>query len=155
MRHLLRILATLVLLSISFSTFAQSEGMIPGVAPEPAPVNKTTPGTPSNPQLDSIRVEPNPFYGAAADPALQIPKKVTIQKLPGSCVASFYDLKGNLVRILVNESDQTELDWDLKNEKGIPATNGVYIIHVDAGELGERILKVFIVPWVDDGPTMY
>ena len=35
------------------------------------------------------------------------------------------------------------LDWDLKNQFGIPIASGLYIVHVDAGELGEKVLKWF------------
>jgi hypothetical protein len=35
------------------------------------------------------------------------------------------------------------LDWDLKNQYGIPIASGLYIVHIDAGEVGEKILKWF------------
>jgi hypothetical protein len=35
------------------------------------------------------------------------------------------------------------LEWDLKNNKGIPVASGVYLIHVDAEGLGERVIKWF------------
>ncbi|MEO0341336.1 MAG: hypothetical protein AAF242_19265, partial [Bacteroidota bacterium] len=35
------------------------------------------------------------------------------------------------------------LEWDMRNSKGIPIASGVYLIHVDAGELGERTIKWF------------
>jgi hypothetical protein len=35
------------------------------------------------------------------------------------------------------------LDWDLKNQYGIPIASGLYIIHVDAPGIGEKILKWF------------
>ena len=34
-----------------------------------------------------------------------------------------------------------DLEWDLKNNKGIPIASGVYLIHVNAYELGTRTLK--------------
>ena len=36
-----------------------------------------------------------------------------------------------------------DIEWDIKNSKGIPVAAGVYLIHVDAGELGERVIKWF------------
>ena len=36
-----------------------------------------------------------------------------------------------------------DIEWDLKNSKGIPVASGVYLIHVDAGALGERTIKWF------------
>ncbi|MBK9638171.1 MAG: hypothetical protein IPO63_10280 [Bacteroidetes bacterium] len=35
------------------------------------------------------------------------------------------------------------LDWDLKNESYKTVSSGVYIIHVDAGMLGEKVVKWF------------
>ena len=36
-----------------------------------------------------------------------------------------------------------DVEWDLKNSKGIPIAAGVYLIHIDAGDLGERVIKWF------------
>ena len=36
-----------------------------------------------------------------------------------------------------------DLEWDLNNSRGIPVASGVYLIHVDAGELGSKTLKWF------------
>ena len=36
-----------------------------------------------------------------------------------------------------------DIEWDLKNSKGIPVSAGVYLVHVNAGEKGERTLKWF------------
>ena len=35
------------------------------------------------------------------------------------------------------------MDWDLNNAAGIKVSSGVYIIHIDAGQLGERVIKWF------------
>lgn len=44
----------------------------------------------------------------------------------------------------IKQSKRTPyLDWDLKNQYGVPIASGLYIIHVDAGDKGERILKWF------------
>jgi hypothetical protein len=37
----------------------------------------------------------------------------------------------------------TYVEWDLKNTYSVPIASGVYIIHVDPGELGEKIVKWF------------
>jgi hypothetical protein len=73
---------------------------------------------------------------------------------------SFYTLNGTLVRqikrdvisdvsdgILVDQGIDhnlsSTLDWDLKNTAGITVSSGVYIIHIDAGALGEKVVKWF------------
>ena len=43
-----------------------------------------------------------------------------------------------------NQSKRTPyLDWDLKNQYGVPIASGLYIIHIDAPGKGEKILKWF------------
>ena len=34
-------------------------------------------------------------------------------------------------------------DWDMKNQSGISVASGLYIIHIDVPEVGEKILKWF------------
>jgi hypothetical protein len=46
-----------------------------------------------------------------------------------------------LVRRIKKDDLSTETDWNLKNGAGVPIASGMYIIHIDAGELGEKILK--------------
>jgi hypothetical protein len=35
------------------------------------------------------------------------------------------------------------LDWDLTNSKAIPVAGGVYLIHIDVPNVGERVIKFF------------
>jgi len=42
-----------------------------------------------------------------------------------------------------NSNVETSIDWDLKNQKGIPIASGMYLIHIDAGTLGSTTLKWF------------
>jgi hypothetical protein len=52
-------------------------------------------------------------------------------------------VNGLLIRKFTKDSPQTFLDWDLKNQSGIPVASGLYIIHVDVPDVGEKILKWF------------
>ena len=38
-----------------------------------------------------------------------------------------------------------DLEWDMKNSKGIPIASGVYLIHVNAEGIGETTIKWFNV----------
>ena len=58
-------------------------------------------------------------------------------------IIDIYTINGNLVRQYVKDSDDAYLEWDLKNEYGIQISSGMYIIYIDAGELGEKTLKWF------------
>ncbi len=37
----------------------------------------------------------------------------------------------------------TSIDWDLKNDFGIPIASGLYVIHVNAPGVGEKTIKWF------------
>jgi hypothetical protein len=68
---------------------------------------------------------------------------VKITNLPQSCTISVYSLNGNLVRRFTKDNSITFVDWDLKNQYGIPISSGAYIIHINAPGIGERVLKFF------------
>ena len=94
--------------------------------------------------LDMINVVPNPYYAYSKYETSKIDNRVKITNLPMECTVSIYNLNGALVRQYVRANDPTtSLDWDLKNHKNVPIAGGVYIIHVDVPEVGEKILKWF------------
>jgi hypothetical protein len=113
--------------------------------------------------LDYIRVVPNPYYAYSTYERTrvdQLDNRVRITNLPSNCVVSIYTVNGTLVRqfkrdvpadvtdgLAIDEGQDfnlaTTLDWDLKNTSGITVASGVYIIHVNAGSLGEKVVKWF------------
>jgi len=93
--------------------------------------------------LDLIRVVPNPYYGNSSYELTQLDNLVKITNLPKLCTVSIYALNGNLVRRFTKDNDQTYLDWDLKNQYGIPIASGAYIIYVDAPNIGHKVIKFF------------
>ena len=54
-----------------------------------------------------------------------------------------FSISGTLIRTLENDDAMSYVDWDLKNDYGIPIASGLYIIHVDAPEVGEKVIKWF------------
>ena len=107
--------------------------------------------------LDLINVVPNPYYAFSGYEKSSVDNRIKITNLPSNCTVSIYNVNGTLVRKLKraldssnqtaggapNENKDTSLDWDLKNEKNIPVGSGIYIIHVDAGAIGEKTIKWF------------
>lgn len=93
-------------------------------------------------QLDEIRVVPNPYYAYSKYEADKIDTRVKVINLPKTCTLRFYTVNGTLVRTLKKDDDSiTYLEWDLKNQDRVPISSGVYIIHVDAPGVGEKVLK--------------
>jgi hypothetical protein len=91
--------------------------------------------------LDLIQVVPNPYYAANDYETTKLDNHVKIVNLPERCTISIYSLSGTLIRKFEKGNPSTSLDWDLKNAAGIPIASGLYIIHIKADGIGERILK--------------
>jgi hypothetical protein len=112
--------------------------------------------------LDKINVVPNPYYAYSNYETSRLTTVVKITNLPAQCVVTIYTLDGKFIR-QYNRDEKPgapngsaipsaqvipDLEWDLKNHKGIPVSGGVYLIHVKAedeksGVFGERTIKWF------------
>jgi hypothetical protein len=93
--------------------------------------------------LDLINVVPNPYYAFSEYERTRIDTRVKITNLPDKCTINIYNVSGKLIRTFKKDSPITSLDWDMKNQKGIPIASGVYLIHVDVPNAGERVIKFF------------
>ncbi len=93
--------------------------------------------------LKLINVVPNPYYAFSTYETTRLDVRVKITNLPDQCVVKIYNVSGKLIRTFKKDSPVTSLDWDLKNNKGIPIASGVYLIHVEVEGVGERIVKFF------------
>ncbi len=91
--------------------------------------------------LDDIRVVPNPYYGSSLYEDSQLDNIVKITNLPDNCRINIFMTNGTLVRSFNKANTQSYIEWDLKNDFNVPIASGVYIIHIDAGELGETVVK--------------
>ncbi len=93
--------------------------------------------------LDLIRVVPNPYYAYSRYEQSQLDNIVKITNLPDRCDIHIYTTAGTKIRSFRKDNTLPSVDWDLTNDYGIPIASGVYIIHVDAGERGNKVLKWF------------
>jgi len=109
--------------------------------------------------LKSIRAVPNPYLGYSAYETSQFTNTVKITNLPANATITIYSLDGKFIRqyqrnevgapvtgrnrAIDRQQISPALEWDMKNSKGIPIASGVYLIHVDAPGVGERIIKWF------------
>ncbi len=93
--------------------------------------------------LDLIRAVPNPYYAFSSYETDQIDNRVRITNLPERCDISIYSTNGVLVRRFKKDETNTFLDWDLKNSANIPIASGVYYIHINAPNIGEKVIKWF------------
>ena len=93
--------------------------------------------------LKEVNVVPNPYYGASGYETGQVDNRVKITNLPKECTISIYTINGNLIRQVKKDNEISYFEWDLKNNYGIPIASGMYVIHIDAGDVGEKVLKWF------------
>ena len=91
--------------------------------------------------LDLAIMTPNPYYAFSGYEGSAIDNAVKIRNLPPKCDISIYTLDGSLVRRINKDDESTEVTWNLKNNASVPIASGLYIIHIDAGDLGEKVLK--------------
>ncbi len=110
--------------------------------------------------LDAVNVVPNPYLAFSAYETSQFTTTVKITNLPPRSVVTIYSLDGKFIRQYrrdergipqTNRSNpgipltqvSPDLEWDLQNSKGIPISGGLYLIHINGFELGERTIKWF------------
>jgi hypothetical protein len=93
--------------------------------------------------MEAIRAVPNPYYGKSSYETNQLDNRVKITNLPKESTISIFSVSGTLVRKLKKDDSMTSIDWDLKNDYGVPIASGLYIIHINAPGIGEKIIKWF------------
>jgi hypothetical protein len=114
--------------------------------------------------LDLIRIVPNPYYGSSSYELNRTDNRVRITNVPNKCTVKIFTMNGTLVRTIKRDVTGQEdlfigtsgtgddikrskrisyLEWDLKNQDNIAVASGLYIFHVDAPGLGEKIVKWF------------
>jgi hypothetical protein len=113
-------------------------------------------------QLDMMNVVPNPYYARSDYEINQFNTTVKITNLPAKATITIYSMDGKFIRDFkrdelpeVNPVESNfgvrskqmlpDLQWDLKNHRGIPVASGAYLIHVEATGLGERTLKLMVI----------
>jgi hypothetical protein len=94
--------------------------------------------------LDMINVVPNPYNAFSEYERNKIDNRIKITNLPERCTISIYTTNGKLVQRIEKDSPITYQDWTLTNHANIPIASGIYLIHVEVPNVGERVLKAFI-----------
>ncbi|MBL4577935.1 MAG: T9SS type A sorting domain-containing protein [Flavobacteriales bacterium] len=95
-------------------------------------------------KLALINVVPNPYFAFSDYETSQIDHRIKITNLPVKCTVSIYNLNGTLIRQFDRDDNTiTSIDWDLKNHVSVPIASGVYLIHINAPGIGERVIKWF------------
>jgi len=101
--------------------------------------------------METIRAVPNPYYGYSSYETNQLDNRVKITNLPSEATVKIFTVGGILVRTLKKDNNMTSIDWDLKNDFGIPIASGLYVIHVRAklwdSDNNEFVEKDKVIKW--------
>ncbi|MCB0284002.1 MAG: hypothetical protein H6627_02155 [Calditrichae bacterium] len=105
-------------------------------------------------QLDDIYVVPNPYVAfSTIEPTTKIPgqqrgeRRIYFENLPPQCTIKIFNLSGNLVRTLHHDTslESGREYWNLLSTDGFTVAYGVYIAHIDAPGVGEKIVKFALI----------
>lgn len=103
--------------------------------------------------MENIAVVPNPYVVAARWEPTRLfatgrgERRVFFTHLPQQCTIRIYTLAGDHVRTLQHDSvmlDGSEA-WDLTSKDGLDIAPGVYIFHVDAAGIGEKLGRFALI----------
>ncbi len=105
-------------------------------------------------KLDKIYVVPNPYVGTnEIEPANKLAgqnrgeRRIYFENLPMKCTIRIFTLSGELVTTLQHDSgfDNGREFWNLLNRDGFSVAYGVYLAHIDAPEIGEKLIKFALI----------
>ena len=105
-------------------------------------------------KLDSIYVVPNPYVVTNVLEQLDLqnpmdrgPRKIYFTNLPKKCTISIYTVSGDLVKTLEHQSniDYSQEHWDLTTKDNFPLAFGVYLYHVNAPGIGEKMGRFAVI----------
>lgn len=103
--------------------------------------------------LDQIGVVPNPYISANAWESRNLnqtgrgERRLDFINLPAQCEIRIYTLTGALIKTLFKDSSPTDgaISWNLITDDGMDIAYGMYVYHVTAPSIGEKIGKFAII----------
>jgi len=97
-------------------------------------------------------VVPNPYVGSASFEPERFAvsgrgeRRIEFRGLPSRCTVRIYTVRGELVQTLVHEgSNEGYVEWNLRTKDNLDVAPGLYIYHVDGGEVGSATGKFAII----------
>jgi len=103
--------------------------------------------------LERITVVPNPYVVTAAwEPKNPYttgrgPRSIKFMNLPKDCTIRIYSVDGSLVRKLEHHSAMTDgiEEWDVLSKDNMEIAFGVYVYHIEAPGIGEKVGRIIII----------
>jgi hypothetical protein len=103
--------------------------------------------------LNKIKVVPNPYVGAASweernpFPTGRGPRAIHFTHLPQRCTIRIYSISGELISTIEHDSQLLDgtAEWNVLTKDALQVAYGVYIYHVEAPGVGEKVGKFAII----------
>jgi photosystem II stability/assembly factor-like uncharacterized protein len=101
--------------------------------------------------LDAIRVVPNPYVVSSVFETVQgdlaNQRQLHFTRLPQECTIRIFSVSGQLVQTLQvsNSFNTSRYIWDMRDKNGHEIPYGVYVYHVEAPGVGEKIGKFAVI----------
>ncbi len=101
--------------------------------------------------LDKVIVVPNPYvaYSDAENPGLTLTSRgervLQFRNLPSKCTIRIYTLTGELVQKIEKDDLTNMAAWDLLSNEGQRIAYGIYLYHIDAPGIGEKIGRFAVI----------
>ncbi|MBX2992454.1 MAG: hypothetical protein KF749_14980 [Bacteroidetes bacterium] len=103
--------------------------------------------------LDKIKVVPNPYVAAAnweprnPFPTGRGPRSIHFTHLPQQCTIRIYNISGELVATIDHDSPLLNgtAEWNLLSRDQLQVSYGVYIYHVEAPGVGQKVGKFAVI----------
>lgn len=101
--------------------------------------------------LDNIYVVPNPYVGYSTleepgnSPTSRGDRKIEFRNLPQKATIRIYTMVGELVQTIEKDDMTNYASWDLLSYEGQRTAYGVYLYHVDAPGVGEKIGRLALI----------
>ncbi|HMN48022.1 MAG TPA: hypothetical protein PKD67_02710 [Ignavibacteriaceae bacterium] len=102
--------------------------------------------------LNNVSVVPNPYVGAASwEPSTtevgRGERRIYFMHLPSECTISIYTISGKFVKKIEHSSSISDgqESWDLVSKDGMDIAYGVYVYHIDAPGVGQKVGKFAVI----------
>jgi hypothetical protein len=96
-------------------------------------------------QVEKITVYPNPYFGANTLETGKYTRIMRFTNLPKDVTLRIYSLAGIFIRRIEKSDNSPWLDWDLRNQDGLPVSSGMYLAYLEMPGIGNKILKLAVI----------
>ena len=104
--------------------------------------------------MDDIIVVPNPYVASnpfepsiPPDRSGRGERRIYFMNLPPRATIRIYTITGELIDTVVHDGavDDGQASWDLTTRDGMNVAYGIYLYHVDAPDVGEKVGRFAII----------